>query len=55
MPLAQSAPAAAAESQSRDDIPVFPISTPCVEDEVIREHWLEVVGRWELARSSCVW
>jgi hypothetical protein len=53
MLLAQSAPAAAAESQSRDDTVLvsFPISTPRgVEDEVIREHGLEVVGRWELAR-----
>lgn len=46
--LAQSAPAAA---HSRDDIVLvsFPISTPrSVEDDVVKEHRLEVVGRWEL-------
>jgi hypothetical protein len=50
--LAQNAPAAAAAAQARGDavLIAFPISAPRgVEDDVARQHGLEIVGRWDLA------
>jgi hypothetical protein len=55
--LAQNATAAAAEAHERDDalLVAFPLATPShVEDDVARQHGVEIVERWDSTRQRTI-